>query len=186
MDNTRNKVRPIYSELQGFLLAAPDPNKTSRVRELSLGQKVNQSIIELNEITGKNYDKYKIENRHEIINRTSAVFINPREYQSQLTSLIQKLKGEYFYDEVTGNGPNTVINQTQFQSQQQSIVVELALTIAEKKADYPTGTPERTFLDALGEKLKTTKTISEVIATILDLATKAGVWLDFLLKIFGR
>ncbi len=188
MDETGVKVRPIYSELQGFLLTAPDPAKTNWIRELSLGQKVNQLITELNGVTGRNYDKYRIENRHEIINRSSLVIITSREYQSQLTSLIQRLKGEYSFDEIQPLPPNTIIHQNQFQSQQQqqNIVVELALSVAEKKADYVKGTPQRKFLDELGEKLKTTKTISEIIATIFELATKAGVGLPFLLKIFGH
>ena len=52
----RGKIRPIYSELQGYLSQMPTVS-TSRAKELWL--QPNKAIDELTEISGKDYSRFK-------------------------------------------------------------------------------------------------------------------------------
>ena len=57
----KDKIRPIYSELQGYLSQAPEAT-SGRERiydDTSLVNQLNSSIQELEQLTGKDYSRYK-------------------------------------------------------------------------------------------------------------------------------
>ena len=55
------KIRPIYSELQGYLSQAPKLESTiDRSTYSTLWTQVNNTIDELNKASAKNYDGFKI------------------------------------------------------------------------------------------------------------------------------
>jgi len=114
----KEKVRPIYSELQGYLSQAPKKNK-GLIFESSMWEQHNQTIDELNNITGKNYDRYKVEVKSIDWNRTMRRVIYSQSYRTKLSGLILRLHGEYFSDEPPpfSGMPSTIISQQQVQSQ---------------------------------------------------------------------
>ncbi|MDZ7726238.1 MAG: hypothetical protein U5L75_01515 [Candidatus Campbellbacteria bacterium] len=66
MNNTESKkdqVRPIYSELQGYLEQSPlaDNGQKYIFGEMTLANQVNAAIDELAEITSKDFNRFKIE-----------------------------------------------------------------------------------------------------------------------------
>jgi len=183
------KVLPIYNELQGYLSQAPKKDSGS-IYEESIWKQFNQTIEELNSVTDSNYDKFKVEVKISNLYNSQRQYIDLDSYRTKLAGLISRLYGEYFSEEqmpfsVT---PNTIINtsqtQVQSQQQQQSMIVDIAMMIAEKKNSYEPQTPERDFLDKFGETLKTAKDIKEIITTLIHIATTTGVGLAFLKQIF--
>ncbi len=188
MNETEKKIRPLYSELRGYLSVAPEDHFIFDEMAVNLSTQLNSTIDELNVASNKNYDKFKIQTRNEEWNRLSRTLIESLEYRNKLSGLISKLQGEFFSDEqTTPPGPSTVINahQTQSQTQQQSVVVDIAMVIAEKRSQYAEGTPERTFLDKFGEALKSARGIQDILGSIFSLAISTRVGLEFLKKVFG-
>ncbi len=189
MDNKSN-VRPILEELRGYLSVAPDPGKSRDIYDAQIWNQYNSAIDELNTLTGVDYNKFKLQPQSEEINRSYFTLIKTQDYVGKLSGLINRINAEYFSDErnVT-NSPNTTINtyqtQVQSQEQQQTMVVDMAMIIAEKKAGYPEGTSERSFLNKLGEALKGTKNISDIVKNIVEIGISCGLSLATIAKIFG-
>lgn len=187
MEN-KEKVRPVLAELKGYQSAAPDPEKGSRLFDDHFWKQYNSTIDELNTITGSDYNKFKLQPQAEDWNGRYITMAKTQDYVSKLSGLINRVSAEYFSDEKSSiSGPSTVINthQTQSQSQQQSMVVDIAMFIAEKKSDYAKGTKERVFLEKAGEAIKETKNVTDIISTIISIATACGLSLPALAKIFG-
>lgn len=187
------KVYPIYCELQGYLDQAPRKDSGS-IREKSIWEQLHQTIDELNAITGNSYDKFKTEIKSSPTGFRDGgyySYIDVDSYRTKVGGLINKLYGEYFSDEQKpfSNVPSTIINasQTQLQAQEQhqSVLVDIAIMIAEKKHEYAIGTPERNFLDKITEYLKSAKDVKQIVFDIVSLAAATGVSLEFLKKIFG-
>ena len=113
----KEQVRPIYSELQGYLSQAPARDK-GLIFEASIWEQHNQTIDELNTVTGKNYDRYKVEVRSIDWNRTMRRVIDSQSYRIKLGGLVSRLHGEYFSDEPPpfSGMPSTVITQHQIQN----------------------------------------------------------------------
>jgi hypothetical protein len=190
MDEIIKKVRPLYSELRGYLAVAPDPDKKSRIFDANTWNQLNQTIDELNVATSEDYSKFKVQPFHEPTSRDGAsrTVIRTQDYCDKLSGLINRLQGKFFSEEqAPPTGSTTVINanQSQSQSQQQSIAVDLAMLVAERRGEYKTGTPERNFLDKLGETLKTAKGIKEIIQNILSIASATGVGIEVIKKVLG-
>ncbi|OHA04241.1 MAG: hypothetical protein A3J58_01075 [Candidatus Sungbacteria bacterium RIFCSPHIGHO2_02_FULL_52_23] len=188
MDKVKNQIRPIYGELRGYLSVAPERENIYNETATNLSRQVNSTIDELNLVSDKNYDKFKVHTNHQQLNGSYRTVLQSLDYRTKLSGLISKLQGEFFSDEQTlPTGPSTVIHTTQNQSQnqQQSVVVDLAMLVAEKRVAYPSGTPERNFLDKLGEALKASKGIQEILQSIFSIATSTGIGFEALKKIFG-
>ncbi|MFA5009703.1 MAG: hypothetical protein WC553_00530 [Patescibacteria group bacterium] len=181
----KNDIRPIYSELRGYLSVAPLADGYLFGSEANrFSHQLNVTIDELNEATKSNYDKFKVVLEHD--SGSPALMIS--DYRNRLSGLIYKIQGEYFADEQqSGSGPSTIINanQSQAQSQQQSLIVDLVFFVAEKKAEYQDGTPEKTFLDKFGDALKTAKGVQDIIQLIFTIASQVGLQLEQLKNLFG-
>ena len=112
MNETEKKIRPLYSELRGYLSVAPEDHFIFDEMAVNLSTQLNSTIDELNVASNKNYDKFKIQTRNEEWNRLSRTLIESLEYRNKLSGLISKLQGEFFSDEqTTPPGPSTVINR---------------------------------------------------------------------------
>lgn len=188
MDELQKKVRPIYSELRGYFSVAPEEHVIFDNAAVKLADQLNETIGELNLVSGQNYNKFKINPSTEEWNRSHHTTIRSLEYKNKLSGLISKLQGEFFSEEqLSSSGPNTVINanQNQVQYQQQSVAVDIAMLVAEKRLEYAAGSPERSFLERFGESLKSVKGVQEIIQNIFSIATATGVGLEVLKKIFG-
>jgi hypothetical protein len=96
-----NELRPIYSELQGYLSQAPTPKTGSdNIYDDSIWQQFHGAISELNGVTKKNYDRFKLEIKRTIpYEGVSEEFVGLHSYRGKLGGLISSLHGEYFHDE---------------------------------------------------------------------------------------
>src|SRR6266446_730230 len=95
----KRKIRPIYNELQGYLLEAPASKDANEVfYSDSQWIYLNEAIDRLNLATGKNYDQFKI-----IQERYGAKpgYIRVSAFKGKLGGLIKYLHAEYFYDDPT-------------------------------------------------------------------------------------
>lgn len=189
MEN-KTKVRPILAELKGYLSVAPNPEKSSRIYDAQIWNQYNSTIDELNSLTENNYDKFRLRPQSEEMNRSYSTIVKVQDYVGKLSGLINRIQAEYFSDEQISSGtPNTVINanQTQFQNQEQkqSMIVDIAMYIAEKKAEHKEGSPERDFLNKFGEAIKGTNGITDIIKNIISIGVSCGLTLASLGKIFG-
>ena len=92
----KNKVRPIYFELQGYLSQAPSREIGSIYQE-RMWQQHNKVIDELEEITGKKYDRYRLSPTK----LNDRLMITPQEYRTILGGIISRLYGEYFMEELS-------------------------------------------------------------------------------------
>ena len=186
---TNKKIRPIYSELQGYLSQAPKPKETyENTDDSSLWNQHNETINELNEISGDNYDRFKIR-EDELIKTEYGQLIKISTYRNKLGGLIARLHGEYFFDETVpfSDMPNTVINQMQQQNQsfQVQMLLEIQSKIDEKIPEFKEGTKEKSFLDKIKESLSSIKNTTELLALILKTGKDFDLRVDQILNILN-
>ncbi len=177
----KEAIRPIYSELQGYLAQAPDEGST---RDMGVWGDYNETIKELNSLTEKSYDKFNLTPTR---GGGGSQYLMYDVYRGKLGGLIARLHGEYFSDEPApfASMPSTIINQTQSQSQsvQVKILLEMNDLINEKlgKAEGK----EKTFLEKIKAGLSTVKNAGELITLITAAAKTVGIPIDQLASIFS-
>ena len=187
----KDKVRPIYNELQGYLSQAPEAT-SGRERiydDTSLVNQLNSSIQELEQLTQKDYTRYKERVQSTPWNRDVRQFFDLLSYRSKLGGLISRLYGEYFSDEPApfSGMPSTIVNQ--HQSQNQSTYVQILLDfqskIDEKIRNYTEGSKEKTFLEKIKGALSKVGNITDLFALILKTGKDIGLTLDDVFKMFS-
>ncbi len=173
----KNEIRPIYSELQGYLSQISKSNESyETIRDPSVWKNLNSSIDELSELASADYSKFKIEPQKGQFN---SLFVTLTEYRNKVGGLVAKIHGKFFSDEPTPftNMPSTVISQQQ--SQTQSVDIKVILNLSEKInkeiGNYEEGTPERTFLEKVKEKLDEVKNNMDLIKIILEAGVFSGL-----------
>jgi len=184
----KEQVRPIYSELQGYLSQAPAGDK-GLIFEASIWEQHNQTIDELNTVTGKNNDRYKVEVRSIDWKRTMRRVIDSQSYRIKLGGFISRLHGEYFSDEPPpfSGMPSTMITQHQIQNQATyvQILLDLQSKIDEKLQEYKEESKEKTFLEKIKNSLSRVGNIVELIGLILRTGKELGLTVEQILKMFS-
>jgi len=108
-------------------------------------------------------------------------------YRNKLGGLIARLHGEYFSDEPApfSGMPNTVINQTQQQSQnfQVQMLLEMQSKIDEKIPELKEGTKEKSFLDKIKSSLPSIKNTTELVSLVLKTGKDFGLTVEQILNI---
>jgi len=188
----KEKIRSMYSELQGYLSQTLVPEKGYEViDDNGFTDNLNAIIEELNELTGNDYNRNKLIKKSRQTLSGSVYYVNVVEYRNKIGGLISRLHSEFFKDEPPpfSGMPNTSINVTQDQRQSQSVAVEIAFEmgtlIGGKIEKYKEGSPERNFLEKLKDSLHGIKTASELVTTIIGVASNVGLALDKLKGIFS-
>lgn len=184
------RIRPIYSELQGYLTQAPVDEGGKNIVYRNSGDpqtlvdQLNLTIDELNEITANNYDKLKIAP----VRWGDGTAVHISDYRTKLNGLISKLHGQYFSKENApfSMTPSTVISQQQLQSQTTNIqiLLEVQSFLDKKTSLYSEGTKERGFLDRVKSTLSGVKDVNELIKLILEAGNSVGLSMAEILKIF--
>jgi len=184
----KNKIRPYYQELQGYLSQTPLPKESyTTVASSQSWDQVNSTIDALNELTGKDYSRFKItpEPSHA---PGSSGFVRVVVFRQKLGGLINTLHAEYFGEEVKpfSGSPSTVISQQQ--SQEQNVDISMILQVQErivKRLESDTIEPEeKKFLESIKDKLAGIKTWLEFLNLILSTAKATGLSMDKLEAIF--
>ncbi len=187
----KDKIRPIYSELQGYLSQAPEA--TSGLEKIyddtSLVDQFNFSIQELEQISQKDYSRYKERIQTTPWNSSSRRYFDLLSYRSKLGGLISRLYGEYFSDESApfSGMPSTVINQHQSQNQTTyvQILLDFQSKIDEKMKEHENDSKEKTFLEKIKSSLSRVGNVIELFTLILRTGKDVGLTLDDIFKLFS-
>ena len=162
---TEEEIRPIYSELQGYLSQAPRSENTGLIGDKSFWLQYHQTIDELSKITGEDYSRYKVEIRS---TQRGGGYMNVVPYRSKLGGLISRLHGQYFADKPApfSGMPSTIVTQTAQQNQSVDVRVKMLLDIQslldKKINESEDGSKEKGFLEKLKGKLASVKENREV------------------------
>jgi hypothetical protein len=173
----KENIRPIYSELQGYLTEAPPIGEhgNGTTSDNTLWQQFNGTIEELNQISEKDFNKFKVTGiqNGQFGNR----FIKISEYRQKLGGLISRLHGEFFSDEQPpfSGMPSTVITQTQNQTQSVSMILEIQERVLSQITKYADGTKEKGFLEKLKASLPSVKSAVDVLGSALKIGADLGL-----------
>ncbi|MCK4797630.1 MAG: hypothetical protein KAT05_09625 [Spirochaetes bacterium] len=185
----KQKIRPIYNELQGYLSQAPNVEKNGLVFEPSIWEQHNETIDELNKVSSKDYNRYKVEAKSTEWNGSFKLIMNTQSYRTKLSGLISRLHGEYFSNEQPpfSEMPNTVITQNQMQSQTifVQVLLEFQSKIDEKLNEYKKDSKEKMFLEKLKSSLSGASNIVELFRLILKIGTDIGLTMNQISKLFS-
>ena len=186
----KEKVKPIYSELQGYLSQAPkDRNiRSSDTPEGGLWGQVNKTIDELNKVTGKDYNRYRMVPKRNDYHDITTYSIHIDAYRTGLGGLISRLHAEYFSNEPApfSGMPSTIISQTQQQSQsfQVQMLLEIQSKIDEKIYELEPEDKKRGFLEKVKGALTSARNTSELVTLLLAMAQEFGLTIKELLELF--
>ena len=178
------KIRPLYSEFQGYLSQAPTierPHDTCS--DNSLWLQYNDAVNLLSQISAKDYTRFLIQTKRSQYRE----FIYLASYRQKLGGLISHLHAEYFSDEPApfSGMPSTVISQTQQQNQSIQMLLDIQSKIYEALPKYPDGSKEKGFLEEFKDKLKSVRSITDLLSICFSLAEKFGLTIAMLSKLFG-
>jgi len=181
---SKSKIKPIYTELQGYLSQAPSSESVAYIRDQSLWQQLNNTIEELNETTGGNYDKFKIIG---VQQGNGGAYILNSEYRSKLNGLIMRIYGEYFEEEVSpfSGGQSTIVSQNQSQTTHIAMIMDFQSQIDKKLYSTDLKEKEKKFLEKVKTSLPSVKSLLEVIQLVLSLAKYTGLSTERLLQLLN-
>ena len=181
----KEKIKPIYKELQGYLSQVPLPKTPhDAITSPAVWEQFNNTIDELNACSEENYDKFKV----------SAVYreegyqqINLVDYRQKLGGLISRLQAEFFSSEPEpfSGSPSTIItqNQQQTQSLHVQMLLEFQSLIDKKLPELKAGSKEKSFLEKVKKSLPTITSVIELIKLILSVAGNLGLTPEEISKI---
>lgn len=181
-ETIKEKVRPIYEELKGYLAQCPPAEKAYYLYNSYYWTQIDGVIQQLNEITGKNFDKFKIT----LIPSTmrDEAHIENSEYRSKVNGLIMNLKGTYFNeDNPFGGSPMVSVNQTQ--TTQITMLMDFQSLIDKRLYGENLKPEEKTFLEKVKAVLPTVKSATEITGLVIKMAKDSGLDIHSVAKIFG-
>jgi len=184
--NLKEKIRWIYSELQGYLSQAPIANKPhDSIHDKLYWDQYNRSVEELSEVSGRDFSKFKIE--PEAGFRSSHPNITINTYRQKLGGIVSRIHGQYFSDEPApfSGMPSTVITQTQQQSQSVQMLLDIQSKIDEALHKVDIDPKEKNFLEKFKSTLSTVSSVTDLLKLCLKLAKEYGVSIGTLIKLFG-
>lgn len=174
----KDKVRPIYRDLQGYLSQLPLSGQHNDViRDPDLWNNYNSLVEELKTITSKDYNSFRVEPKYDDFSQK--VFLVT--LRTNLGRLISRLHAEFFDDEQTpfSSSPSTIINQSQ--SQEQSIDLKFYIDLGSKldeKIKNVTDEKEKGYLEKFKNLLPSLKSGMDILKTSIDLAKEFGLTPD--------
>jgi len=175
----KEKIRPIYSEFQGYLSQLAKSGFTS---EEAVWTPYNQAVEELESVSQDDYSRYKMQ-------PNQAGLADVRVLRIKLGGLISRLHGKYFIGEqVPFSGmPSTIITQSQGQSQdfRVEMVLNIQGKIDERISKFDEGSKERSFLQKIKDSLSSVKDIHQLLMLLLQTGKTFGFDLEKVLDIFN-
>jgi len=183
-------IRPLYSELQGYLKQAPPIEKAHDITyTASLWENYNNTVgIIIKETGDENFNRFKLAgNDVQRRDDDGIQFIKLITYNQKLGGIISYIYGKYFADEINplSGTPSTIISQNQQQSQSIQIILEVQEKLIEAKHKYPEQSKERKFIDKIKDSLPSIKSAADLLGIIFKVAKDFGVGIDELKAIFS-
>lgn len=172
----KEKIRPLYSEFQGYLSQAPTSSKSiDSIDDEVIWNQYNDALRLLCDETGKDYFRFRIDPKINQISSRSYVRIDV--YRQKLGGLISYLHGEYFSDETPpfSGMPSTVINTTQQQTTSIQLALDLQTRIDELLPNLEAGSKKQKFLEKFRSILSTISNVNDLIGKCMKLAHENGL-----------
>jgi len=180
-NETKQKVRPLYSEFQGYLSQAPDPSVINEaISDHSVWGQYNEAVDLLSTITGQDFGRFKAQ---PIDNE----FIYVNTYRQKLGGLISRLHGEFFSDEPApfSGMPSMVVTQTQQQSMSVQMLLDVQSAIDEALPRTEDGSKQQGFLKKFKSLLSSVKDANQLISLFIKTAKDVGLTIDDIAKLWG-
>jgi hypothetical protein len=186
MEN-KQVVRPIYSELQGYLAEAPSVENKGVIFESVFWEQYNNAIIQLNTVTGKDYNRFKLQPH---LREDGKLSLHIYIYRQKLGGIIAHLHGEYFPEETPPftEMPSTIsITQSQNQNQllQVQLLLEVDALIRKKLGTVQDGSKEKTFLEKVKASLSSVKDVGQLVTLLITTAHQLGITIEQLRSLFS-
>jgi hypothetical protein len=176
-------LRGPYSELKGYLLEAPTDRNISNDGSARMIQKqVSECINEINTITEKDYNRFKVIT----VPGGSGVYIDGSGFRLNISSLINRLHGEYFAEEKNplDGTPSTIINTHQIQSSHIELLVNLNNTL-DRQIEESQNLEHKTFLEKLKKGISSLSNIQDIFKTTFKIAKDSGISIEEIQNIFS-
>ncbi len=189
----KEKIRPLYAELQGYLRQAP-PVKIPHIDIIgdeAVWTQYNKAVDSLSKVSGEDYSRFLLE---PILYNVGSPAIRLVTYRQKLGGLISRLHAEYFADELGPFGsasvsgvPHTVlsINQQQNQSVHLQMLLEIQSKIDENISEYPEGSKEKDFLQRFKSSLSSISNVTQLFSLFLKMAKEFGLSINDIAKFFS-
>lgn len=175
----KENIRPIYSGLKGYLVVVSDEKNIWDEAATSICDQLNETIDELNSVTGQDYSRFKVNTRVVSWNfGTTRIVVDTLVYKNNLSGLINRIQGEFFSDEPTSPNQTGVVinnNQTQSQTQTLAITLEFQEKLLSQIPKYAEGTKEKSFLEKLKSSLSSVKTLTDILSNVLKIGGDLGL-----------
>ena len=172
------KAIALLERLRGFLQEAPTGSGSTFGDDLI--KSLNGAIDEINEATGEDYSKFKVQ----MTVGEYGTWMNNLTYRTNLSGLIGELASKYHPSSLSKESkpPTTVITNFQTQEQQQTATITLLLEFQSKVDEairnYEDGTKEKDFLTKLKESLPAVRNYLDLLHLVFDIANSVGLTPD--------
>jgi hypothetical protein len=190
----KEKVREIYSELQGYLSQFPIGDSPDRsIDDDDYSKNINSLVLELNRLTEEDFSRFNI-GVHSIkyAGRTEVIHeIKISEYRTKVMGLIKILHSKFFQSEHEpfSSSPSTVNINSQHQEQSQvqniKLLIDVSKVITKNLNNAETTAEEKTFLYEVEKVLPTINGGLDLLQKVSSIATKAGIAIAAVSKLFN-
>lgn len=183
MSKNKKDIIGVYEELKGVLSSIKD--NSSWFDDEGFTNHTNIIITRAVSLCPEFQDTdYKLKLDH-IQNR--GPIVNTIQAKSKLNALIGRLKGQYDLEMPTlsNNGHTFIQNQSQTQSQNLTIILELQEKIILEIPKHTEGTKERSFLEKLKSTLPTIKNITDILSLVLKIGAEFELDIETIRKLLG-
>ncbi len=185
MEVPSTQIRPLYSELQGYLTQAPSPGDC-QTYDSGVWESYHAAILELAHMTGKSYERYMVGVEQ---NECGSSYVRVAEYRTKISGLIARLHGQFFPGEPApfAGMPNTVITQNQQQTQVQHIqmLLELQSQVDAKLNDPTIDANQKSFLGKVKESLASVRNVTDLLSSVVRAARDCGMSTEQLADLFN-
>lgn len=177
-------IRPVYSELQGFLKQVPHNDGSTYIP--SYWTRFNEMVDEISLKSKEGYSRYRL---MPIEHGSGFPSIALPELRARLGQLIGRLHAAFFSDEPAPfpGMPATAINVSQSQGQAQQQFQQMLFDfqdLLEDKIQSAKTEAEKGFLSTLKKSLRKISSYAELISELVKAAQASGVTIHDLGKIF--
>ena len=181
--DNKGKIKALYAELQGYLSQTPEPNQPTDIfPNDSSWLQYNDSVRELAQLTGEDYDRFIIKPE----NSNGFNIVQIMSYRQTLGGIIGRIHSIYFPDEIPpfSGTPQTIISQNQSQSIQMLLDIKSKIDTELTKANG--GSQKEGFLSNLKGKLSQVKNVNDLLKLILNTAKEFNINFMDLVSTFGQ
>lgn len=182
----KQTIRPVYTQLQGFLYQLPTLKEDYTLSDNSIWEHYRFILKKLSTLTQEDFGEFDVQ----LERSENGSYLHNSQLRVKIGSLISQLQGKYFPEDAAqlSGTPITSINVTQSQQQSQQqiqkMLVDFSDYLGEKinNTDEPT---EKSFLEKLKSLVHTVTSYSQLAVLIAKTAQESGLTVEKLKSIFS-